>query len=124
MPDASLNIVIHGEHVIHSVRNVEGWAVELADLVLQIAAREELGDDTRALILQSMALSDRMQNGRDLDGNERVEPVPGEGGLLTALDHAIYMLDMSLFEGAQRLPQPEPALEGEEDEYLPPGYAP
>ena len=124
MPDASLNIVIHGEHVIHSVRNVEGWAVELADLVLQIAAREELDDDMRALILQSLALADRMQNGRDLDGNERVEPVPGEGGLLTALDHAIYMLDMSLFEGAQRLPPAEPFVDGEENEYLPPGYAP
>lgn len=123
MADASFNIVLHGEHVIHSVRNVEAWAVELADLLLQITAREELDDDSRTLVLQALAISDRMKNGRDLDGNERIEPVPGEGGLLTALDHAIYMLDMSLLEGAQRLPKPEPALAGEGDELIP-GYMP
>lgn len=123
MEDASANIVIHGDHVIHSVRNIEGWAVELAELLRQIAASGSLDDDTRALALQSLALADRMVNGRDLDGNERIEPVPGEGGLLTALDHAVYMLDMPLFAGEGRLPSPEPAqADGEHD--MPPGYAP
>lgn len=123
MEDASANIVIHGDHVIHSVRNIEGWAVELSELLLQIAASERLDDDMRALALQSLALADRMVNGRDLDGNERIEPVPGEGGLLTALDHAVYMLDMPLFAGAGRLPSPEPAQADGEHE-MPPGYAP
>lgn len=123
MTDASLGIVIHGEHVIDSSRNIEGWAAELADLALQIVARETLDTETRALILQALALSDRMENGRDLNGNERIEPIPGEGGLLTALDHALYMLDMPIFEGAQRLPQPEPIQPGEEHEEIP-GYMP
>jgi serine/threonine protein kinase len=124
MDDAWLGIVLHGEHVIISSRNVEGWAVELADLVYQVATTGSLDNDTRALVLQSLAIADRMKNGRDLNGNERIEPISGEGGLLTVLEHAFYMLDMPLFEGAQRLPRPEPAQPGGEGHEEIPGYMP
>lgn len=124
MDDAWMGIVLHGEHVIISSRNVEVWAVELADLVYQVATTGSLDSDTRALVLQSLAIADRMKNGRDLNGNERIEPIPGEGGLLTVLDHALYMLDMPLFEGAQRLPRPEPARSGGEGHEEIPGYMP
>jgi serine/threonine-protein kinase len=124
MDDAWMGIVLHGEHVIISSRNVEAWAVELADLVYQVATTGSLDSDTRDLVLQSLAIADRMKNGRDLNGNERIEPIPGEGGLLTVLEHAFYMLDMPLFEGAQRLPKPEPAQSGGEGHEEIPGYKP
>jgi hypothetical protein len=52
------------------------------------------------------ALIDRIQQGRDLNGNEKIEPVPGEGGVETALQHAGYMTDMPILEGAEQLPPP------------------
>lgn len=127
MDDAWMGIVLHGEHVIVSSRNVEAWAVELADLAYQVATSGSLDNDTRALVLQALAIADRMKNGRDLNGNERIEPIPGEGGLLTVLDHAIYMLDMPLLEGPNRLPLPEPAESpspSHQEDEMPPGYAP
>jgi hypothetical protein len=40
-----------------------------------------------------------MLDGVDTDGNERVDPIPGEGGALTALTHVGYMSDMPIFPG-------------------------
>ncbi len=127
MPDASLNIVIHGEHVLFCARNIETWAVELTTIMQQILMRENLDNETRALILQALSLSDRMKNGRDLNGNESIDPIAGEGGLTTALEHAIYMLDMPLFTGPNRLPLAEPAESSSsphQNDEMPPGYAP
>lgn len=119
-PDATLNVKIHGQHVIDSARNVETWATELRDLMLMIMD-DPAGEQTNALIRQAAALADRMQNGRDLNGNESIEPIQGEGGVLTVLDHAGYMIDMPLMEGPGMLPPPAPAdaEPGSEYEYTP-----
>lgn len=120
MADASENIKLHGAHVVISAKNVEGWTSELRELTLQIIA-DPLGAETNTLIRQAVALSDRILNGRDLNGNERIEPVEGEGGVMVVLEHADYMIDMPVLEGPNRLP---PAVgEGEEIE-LPANYGP
>lgn len=108
MGDGSLNIATHGQHVIISAENMEGWASELRDLMLRIMT-DPISDQANTLIRQAAGLADRMRNGRDLNGNEQIEPVPGEGGAKTVLDHAGYMIDMPVMEGAGMIPPPMPS---------------
>ncbi len=120
MPDASQPIRLHAGHVVISAKNMEGWASELRDLLAKIIA-DPLGADSNANIRLATSLADRILNGRDLNGNEAIEPIEGEGGVKTALEHALYMLDMSIMAGANRLPPPAPA---ESAPVQPPGYGP
>ncbi len=114
--DATLNVKIHGQHVIDSAQNVETWATELRDLMLQILD-DPISPEANALIRQAAALADRMQNGRDLNGNESIEPIQGEGGVLTVLDHAGYMIDMPLMLGVEMMPPPAPEDTSPDSDY-------
>jgi serine/threonine-protein kinase len=105
MPDASEPIHHHTPHIVDSAKNVEGWATELRALLLEIIADPQ-GVNANANIRQATALADRILHGRDLNGNEIVDPVLGEGGAKTALEHAIYMVDMPIMAGAEMLPPP------------------
>ena len=105
--DAPASVIIHGEHVQISVENVEGWSVELRDLALSIL--DSPFDETmRGKIVQAVGLADQIVNGVDLNGNERVDPIPGEGGVETAYQHAYYMADLVILPGQGRVPPPAP----------------
>jgi serine/threonine-protein kinase len=108
--DAPESVLFHGEHVIISVTNVEGWAVQLRDLCLAIL-KNPLDEELRGQIVQAIGLADQIVHGVDLDGNERVDAVPGEGGVLTAHDHAYYMADMDILAGAGQVMPPGPPPE-------------
>ena len=91
---------VHGEHVKISAKNVEGWALILRDhmkLILESPFNAQLEQPIR----ESVALADEMLKGIDLNGNEQIEPIPGEGGALTAIEHAYYMADMLIFSDSQ-----------------------
>ena len=92
-PGATYNMQSHGEHVVISARNLEAWAPELRDLMKQVLA-SPFDATTGGLIRQAVALSDNMLLGTDLNGNERIEAISGEGGAQTAYQHALYMADM------------------------------
>jgi hypothetical protein len=104
-PDATANIKLHSEHVIISARNAEGWAIQLRDVakrILESPSGEVSEADVRLLI----SLTKQLHQGVDIDGNESVDPVQGEGGALTAFQHAEYMADMQILEGANVIPPP------------------
>ena len=111
------SVQLHGNHVLVSIQNVEGWSVQLRDLALSIL-QNPLGDSSRAALTQIVALADQIVSGVDLDGNERVDPVPGEGGVQTAYDHAYYMADMEILPGANQLMAPGPAPEATPEPYI------
>ncbi|MFH1185252.1 MAG: protein kinase [Chloroflexota bacterium] len=92
-PDATENMQSHGEHVMISARNLEEWAPQLRDLLKQILA-SPFDPSIGGMIRQAVALSDNMLVGTDLNGNERIEAISGEGGAATAYQHALYMADM------------------------------
>ena len=48
------------------------------------------------IIRNSLALTNQIENGFDADGNESIEPIPGEGGTVTAYEHAYYMADIPI----------------------------
>ncbi len=108
MGGASQNINVHGVHVIDSAKNIEGWVTELRELLPQIIANP-ISEESNALIRKAAALADRIQRGRDLNGNEMIEPINGEGGLKTLLDHAAYMIDMPILAGINQVPPTVPA---------------
>ena len=105
--DASASVLLHGGHVIVSVTNVEGWSAQLRDLCLAIL-KNPSDLEMRGMIVNAVALADQILKGVDLDGNERIDPIPGEGGVLTAYQHAYYMADMDILEGEGQVMPPGP----------------
>lgn len=109
--DASEAVIVHGEDVRISIANVEGWAVELRDLVRSIA-RGEAGDDLRQSIVEAVGLADKLLSGVDLNGDERISPVPGEGGVATVYEHAYYTADISILPGEDQVMPAVPVTPG------------
>lgn len=99
---APADVILHGGHVVTSAQNVEAWAVALRDLA-QLILESPFDPSLRQSIAQAVALADDCVNGRDLDGNERVDPVKGEGGIVTAYQHAYYMADLTILKGANQV---------------------
>lgn len=103
-------VQLHGMHVLISVENVEHWSVDLRDLVLSVLQNPS-DASTRGALVKIVALADQIVSGVDLDGNERVDPVAGEGGAWTVYDHAYYMADMEILFGANQIMPPGPPAE-------------
>jgi hypothetical protein len=91
--DATENMKIHGEHVKIAAQNLEEWAPQLRELLKQIAAAP-FDSEVEPLIRRTVALADEILLGTDLNGDEKIDPIPGEGGAVTAYQHAFYMADM------------------------------
>jgi len=72
------------------------WTSQLRDLLVSILQAPE-GTDVEGTIRQVVALSNQIRIGIDINGNEKIEAIPGEGGVLTAYQHAYYMADISIF---------------------------
>ena len=89
---------MHASHVEICTQNLETWAPELRDLAVNIARTPE-NQDMEADLRKAVALANQMLDGIDIDGNETVDPIPGEGGALTALTHVGYMSDMPIYAG-------------------------
>jgi len=101
-PDATENIRTHGEHVAIAVTNVGEWTPELRDLLISIL-NSPRGTDVEALVRQAVALANQIRVGTDINGNENIEPILGEGGVLTAYQHAYYMADIYIFAEIQEI---------------------
>lgn len=96
--DATANIKLHADHVVISGQNVEGWATQLRDVAKRILESAP-GQISEADVRLAVSLADQIHNGIDLNGNEEVDPVTGEGGAGTAYGHAEYMADMEIVAG-------------------------
>ena len=54
------------------------------------------------MIREAVALTDKIRNGIDINGDEHIELISGEGGAITAYEHAYYMADMLMFPRANQ----------------------
>ncbi len=90
---ASAELSMHAGHVEICTENLETWAPELRDIALRLA-RAPQDQDVEADLRRAVALATQMLDGIDIDGNESVDPIAGEGGATTAVEHAEYMSDM------------------------------
>ena len=94
--DATENMLVHGEHVKISAQNVGEWTPQLRDILMDILQPPN-GSDMEGMVRQAVALANQMRNGIDINGNENIEPIPGEGGAVTAYQHSYYMADILIF---------------------------
>jgi hypothetical protein len=62
--------------------------------------------DREAAIRQAVAVANQIRTGLDVNGNEKIEPIPGEGGASTAYEHAYYMADMLILPAGNQTPIP------------------
>ncbi len=93
--DATQNMIDHGSHVKISATNVGEWTPLLRDQLITIL-NSPFDPAMEGAVRQAVVLANQIQNGIDVNGNERIEPIPGEGGALTAYAHAYYMADITL----------------------------
>jgi len=94
--DATEGMLVHGEHVKIAVSNIGEWTPQLHDLLIAILTAPA-DSDVESLVRQAVSLSNQIRNGIDINGNENIEPIPGEGGALTAYQHSYYMADVTIF---------------------------
>ncbi len=94
--DATEGMLLHGEHVKASVTNIGEWTPQLHDLLVAIV-EAQADADVESLVRQAVSLSNQIRSGIDINGNENIEPIPDEGGAVTAYQHAYYMADITIF---------------------------
>ena len=104
-PDATANMLTHGEHVKTSALNVSDWTGQLRALLVAIF-QDPSNPDREARIRQAVALANQIRTGVDVNGNENIEPIAGEGGAVTAYEHSYYMADMPIPPAANETPTP------------------
>ncbi|HET6595731.1 MAG TPA: protein kinase [Anaerolineales bacterium] len=94
-PDATQNMLIHGGHVKACALNVSDWTAQLRTQLIAIL-ENPASPEREALIRQAVAMANQIRTGVDVNGNENIEPIPGEGGAITAYEHSYYMADILL----------------------------
>jgi hypothetical protein len=104
--DATQKMLTHGEHVKICTTNIGEWTPQLRDQLMAILGTPMDSPDLEGMIREAVALADKIRNGIDVNGDENVEPAPGEGGAVTAYEHSYYMADMVIVPGANQLPRP------------------
>jgi hypothetical protein len=103
--DATENMKVHGEHVQIAANNIGYWTLELRDQLTTISLAP-FDSEMEGLIHQAVSLANQIHHGIDINGNENMEPVQGEGGALTAYELAYYMADMLIVPVANQTPTP------------------
>lgn len=104
--DATQNMFIHGNHVKLCATNIGEWTPQLRDQLIAILESPLDSADLEQMIREVVALADKIRNGIDINGDENIEPVAGEGGAITAYEHAYYMADMVIFPPANEISTP------------------
>jgi plastocyanin len=104
-PDATDAIKLHAGHVQIAGENVRVRVDEIRGLAKQIAEAGSL-DQTTQMVLGILALAQQSIQGVDANLDEQIGPIPGEGGVLTAYQHAQLMAGLPLAPGANEVQAP------------------
>lgn len=93
--DTTDTIKVHAGHVQITAENTRVRLNQIRDLALEVgkAGRPAQASDS---VLHILALAQQTIQGVDLDGDEQIAPVKGEGGVLTAYQHAQLMAGIPL----------------------------
>ena len=102
-PDSTSDIRMHSQHVVICATNVEGWATQLRDTAIRIVQAQS-DQNVETDVRSASTLANQILNGIDINGNESIDPIPGEGGAITAYQHADYMTDMPILPGKDQTP--------------------
>jgi plastocyanin len=100
-PDATDAIRLHAGHVQIAADNTRGRLTTIRDLALEVS-KVRRAADARENTQKIVALAHQMIDGVDLNGDEQISPIPGEGGVLTAYQHAQLMAGIELSPATAR----------------------
>ena len=95
-PDATDTIRVNASHVETAMANVKGWTTKIEQDALTL--RNAPGNTS--LIQEIVTLSDRVLHGVDINGDGRVDPVPGEAGAIAGYDQGQLMATLPFVAGA------------------------
>jgi hypothetical protein len=94
--DTTISIRVHAGHVAICLENMKGWITTIDQDALAL-----LNNPTDTTKVQEIVkLANNALNGIDLDGDESIDPVPGEGGAVTAYFHGQLMAALVLAPGS------------------------
>ena len=102
--DSTPDIRMHSEHVIVCAQNVEMWSTQLRDIAIRIAQSSNSKPIVESDVRSAATIANQILEGIDINGNESIDPIPGEGGAKTAYEHANYMADMPILPGEKQVP--------------------
>ena len=105
--DANVELKSYAESVKTCGQNLDDWAVQLRDLTISIV-QSPFDETLDPVIRQASALASSMLSGVDADGNQSVDPIVNECGVLTMYGYAYYLPDMYILPGANQVPVPAP----------------
>jgi len=107
-PDATDAIKLHAGHVQIAGENTRVRVQDIHDRADKIAEAGGIAD-TQQDVLKILALAQQTIQGIDVNLDEQIGPVPGEGGVLTAYQHAQLMAGIPLAPGQIAAPAPAEA---------------
>ncbi len=102
LPDATDAMKVHSQNVLQIIGNLEEWAEALDQRQLAILEAKTLAE-MEPLVRQSQGLVQRIKSGFDANGNEKIEPVKGEGGTDSAYAETQMMAEIPLQPGSALL---------------------
>ena len=90
--DSTDNIRLHAGHVEIAVTNIKGWVTTVDQDLLSLLAHPS----NTVKVQEIITLADHAYNGVDINGDEHVDPVPGEAGAQTAYQDGQLMATLPL----------------------------
>ncbi len=108
-PDTTAEIKVHAGHVQIAGDNTQVRTSEIRDRALGLLEARKAAD-TRSDVQKVLALAQQTIVGLDLNGDELVAPVSGEGGVAVAYQHAQLMAAMPLARPAASTPVTTPPV--------------
>jgi len=102
-PDATEEIQLHASHVQISGENTRERIDEIRSLAERVSVAASL-EEAEQDVLTILALAQQAIQGIDIDLDEQVAPIPGEGGVITAYQHAQLMAAVSLVPATEAPP--------------------
>src|SRR6266566_1566920 len=91
-PDTTDNIRVRAEQVRVAITNIKGWVTTIEQDALHVL---NTPTDTRQVPLMAQ-LANQVYSGTDTDNDDRVDPVVGEAGAITAYIHGQLMATLPL----------------------------
>ena len=94
--DTTISIRVHAGHVAICLENMKGWINTIDQDAIALLNNPT---DT-AKVQEIVTLANHALNGIDLNGDESIDPVPGEGGAVTAYFHGQLMAALVIAPGS------------------------
>jgi len=90
--DATPTIKLHAGHVRIAMDNMKGWTTTVDQDAQALLNNQQ----DKGKLQELVTLSEHAFSGVDTNGDESIDPVPGEAGALTAYQHGQLMAELSL----------------------------